>query len=61
MSKIAYLTCKIMRKFIFPAYSGFYLYLLQAIYVTLLLFDEIGQTNYFTVHFCLLNSDFCYC
>ena len=54
MSKIADLTCKIMIKFLFLTYSSFYVRLSHAIYVTLSLFEEIGQINYFTVHFCLL-------
>ena len=36
MSKIADLTCKIMRKFLFPTYSSFCLYLYHAIYIVTL-------------------------
>ena len=55
MSKIADLTYKIMRKFLFLTCSSFYVRLSHAIYVTLPLFEEMGQINYFTVHFCLLH------
>ena len=54
MSKIADPTCKIMRKFLFSTYSSFYVYLKRAIYVSFPLFDEMGQINYFTIHFCSL-------
>ena len=51
MPKIADLTCKIMRNFLFQTYSSFYVCLQHAIYVLLLLFDEMGQIIYFTADF----------
>ena len=41
VSKIADLTCKILRKFIFPTYNSFYVHLQHTIYLTLPLFHEM--------------------
>ena len=58
MSKIADLTCKIMRNILFATCSSFYVRSKHAIYVTPPIFDEMGQVNYFTLHFCSLQLRF---